>query len=247
MTIQNKILLAVFLLLPCGLMAAENAGTPADWPAPMHTPGPYWMVLADRFESHHSEGSDEYAWDLQGWYGYDFNRLRWKTEGEGEFGESPEDAEVQLLFSHLFAPYWEWQLGVRHDFEPGDGLTYAVAGVQGMAPYEFEIDAAVFLSEDGDALLRFEAEYDLLLTQRLILQPRLELNAALNDIPERAVASGLGSSELGLRLRYELRREIAPYIGISWSQRYGGTSDLARLAGGDSSTTSFVTGLRFWF
>lgn len=248
MKAMRSILLITAALAAAGSAAgAEQAGTPDDWELPMHVPGPYWMVLADRAEAGFSDDEDGYAWDVQGWYGGDFRRLRFKTEGEGEQGESPADAEVQLLFSRLFAPYWEWQLGVRHDFEPGSGRSHFVAGVQGEAPYRFEVDAALFASEDGDVSARFEAEYDLRITQRLVLQPRLEVSAAFSDVRELGIARGFNSSELGVRLRYELRREVAPYFGIEWSRQYGGTADLARAAGEHTSATSVVAGLRLWF
>lgn len=245
---KNKgIVLALSVLFATPGFAAKQAGTPDDWDMPMHKPGPFWMVLGDRAETGFSDGHDSYTWDVQGWYGYDWNRLRWKTEGEGIQGESPEDAEVQLLFSRMFAPYWEWQVGVRHDFEPGPARNHFVAGIQGAAPYEFEVDAALFVSEDGDVSARFEAEYDLLLTQRLILQPRLEINAAFSEVPAFGTGRGINNSELDLRLRYEFRREFAPYIGISWGQQYGDTADLLRQAGEDTSETSVVAGVRFWF
>jgi copper resistance protein B len=245
-----KIKAAIFyvvLAVPGVAVADRASGTPDDWAPPMHTPGPYWMVLGDRTETGFGDGEESYVWDVQGWYGSDWNRLRWKTEGEGEGGESPEEAELQLLYSRLFSPYWEWQLGVRHDFEPGSGRSHLVAGLQGVAPYEFEVDAAVFVSEDGDVSARLEAEYDLLLTQRLILQPRLEINAAFNDVTELAIARGVNNTELGIRLRYEIRRELAPYLGIDWSQSYGRTADIARMSGEHTSRTAIVAGLRFWF
>ncbi len=246
---MNKIIFLTFTLLAtCGTARADKAsGTPDDWAPPMPKPGPFSMVLGDRLESGFAEGDESYAWDVQGWYGYDWNRLRWKTEGEGEAGSSPEHAELQLLFSRLFAPYWEWQLGLRHDFRPADGRSYFVAGVQGVAPYMFEVDAAVFFSEDGDASVRIEAEYELLITQRVVLQPRLEFNAAFNEAIAAGVDSGINNTELGLRLRYEIRRELAPYIGVEWNQSYGNTADTMRAAGADTSRTSIVAGLRFWF
>lgn len=244
---SEGIVLALSVLFAMPGFAAEQAGTPDDWDMPMHKPGPFWVLLGDRAETGFSDGQDSYTLDIQGWYGYDWNRLRWKMEGEGIQGESPESAEVQLLFSRMFATYWEWQVGVRHDFEPGPARNHFVAGVQGSTPYEFEIDTAVFVSEDGDVSARLEAEYDLLLTQRLILQPRLEINAALSDVPAFDTGRGINNSELGLRLRYEFRREFAPYIGISWLQRYGDTADLLRQEGEDTSVTSVVVGIRFWF
>ncbi|MGB5579745.1 MAG: copper resistance protein B [Woeseia sp.] len=229
----------LLLLVAVAAAADERAGTPADWPAPMPAPGPFWMVQGDRLESTVAESGDSYAWELQGWYGYDRQRLRWKTDGEGEWGERPEAAELQLLYSKLFAPYWEWQLGVRNDFRPGDGRLFAVAGLQGTAPYQFEIDSALFVSEDGDLSVRFEAEYDLLITQRLVLQPRLELNLSLSDVVETGEQSGDIGSEIGLRLRYELRRELAPYAGVSFER----VDD----AGGSQSDVALVAGLHFWF
>jgi copper resistance protein B len=205
------------------------------------------MVLVDRFEAAYADNIDAYVWDAQGWYGGDFNRLWVKTEGEGEQGNSPESGEFQALFSRKFSPYWDWQLGVRHDFKPNPSRTHAVIGLQGVMPYEFEWDSALFISEEGDLTARLEAEYDLRITQRLILQPRLELNAAASDVPELGLGSGINSSELGIRLRYEFRREFAPFIGVSWERRYGDTADFADSAGEKVSKTFFVVGFRAWF
>lgn len=228
----------LLLLAVAPVAADERAGTPDDWPAPMPDPGPFWMVQGDRLESTVAESHDSYAWELQGWYGHDRQRLRWKSDGEGEWGGRPESAELQILYSRLFSPYWEWQVGVRQDFRPGDGRSFAVAGLQGVAPYQFEIDAAMFVSDDGDVSLRFEAEYDLLLTQRLVLQPRVELAAALSDVAATGEQGGDVDAELGLRLRYEIRRELAPYIGAAYEREMGGNGH---------SEVALVAGLRFWF
>lgn len=237
----------IFITLSCfaaGFAKAyEPAGTPDDWPMPVMDDHNYGMLLIDRAESALEDGG-EYTWDLQGWYGGDRNRAWLKTEGEGEWGGST-DAELQLLFGRMFAPYWDWQAGVRQDF--GSERSHLVLGVQGVAPYEFEIDAALFLSEKGDLSARLEAEYELLLTQRLVLQPRLEIEAALSDDRAAGTGSGLNHGELGLRLRYEIRREIAPYVGLSWERSYGDARDLARLEGEDSSKVAVVAGIRAWF
>lgn len=225
----------------------EPAGTPADWPNPIPDSRPYWMVLVDRLETRFADEVDTYVWDMQGWYGGDYNRLWLKTEGEGEQGESPESTELQALFSHRFSPFWDWQLGVRHDFDPDPQRTYAVLGVQGVIPYEFEWDSALFVSNKGDVSARIEAEYDLKVTQRIILQPRLEINAAASEVPELGLGSGLNSTELGVRLRYEIRREFAPYIGVSWEKLYGGTADFSELKGEATSIVSIVVGFRAWF
>lgn len=238
---------AALTLLAATVHAYEPAGTPDDWPMPMMGNHPYGMLMSDRFEVGFADEADTYVWDVQGWYGGDGDRWWLKTEGEGEQGEPPDDAELQLLFSRMFAPFWDWQVGVRHDFRPRPDRSHLVLGVQGVAPYEFEIDAALFLSDQGDVTGRFEAEYDLRITQRLILQPRFELNAAFSDDTEIGLASGINATELGLRLRYELRRELAPYVGIAWERAHGGTADLARAEDESTSSTSLVIGVRAWF
>jgi copper resistance protein B len=235
------------LLLPSLVLAYEPAGTPSDWAMPMHRPGPYWKLLADRLEAGFSDKSDAYAWDVQGWYGGDQRRLWVKSEGEGTQGGSAHHAEVQVLYGQMFAPFWDWQIGIRHDFEPDPSRSHLVLGVQGVIPYELEFDGALFVSENGKVSTRVEAEYDLKISQQLVLQPRLELNAAFSDDPAIGIASGLNSTALGLRLRYEVRREFAPYIGIEWEQLYGDTRDFAQDAGEPGSLTLFVIGIRGWF
>ncbi len=206
------------------------------------------FLQADRFEYRTGEGDPEFLWDVQGWYGGDKNKLWIKTEGEYGFDASAfEEAEVQALWSRAISRYFDLQAGLRHDFAPGDDRTFAVFGVQGLAPYWFEVDAAAFISDDGDISARIELEYELLLTQRLILQPRTELNLAIQDVPANGVGSGLSSAEIGMRLRYEIKREFAPYIGVSWAGAVGETADIARANGEDPSSVSFVAGLRMWF
>ena len=151
-----------------------------------------------------------------------------------------------LFRSHAIGPWWDLQTGVRHDFT-GPDRTYAVIGVQGLAPYLFEVDAAAFLSHKGDVTARIEAELDQRITQRLILQPRAEVNLAAQDVPELGIGSGLDKAEIGLRLRYEISREFAPYIGVEQEWKAGRSADYARAAGEDASVTNFVVGVRFWF
>lgn len=205
----------------------------------------FWFQ-ADRAEYRAREGKDGYLWDLQGYYGGDIDKFWFKSEGEGSFGEKPEGAEIQGLWSHAIGPWWDLQAGIRQDLT-GPERTYAVIGVQGLAPYLFEIDAAAFLSTKGDLTARVEAELDQRVTQRLILQPRTELNLAAQDIPELGIGAGFDSIELGLRLRYEIAREFAPYIGVEQEWKLGQSADFARLAGEDPSVTNYVIGVRFWF
>ena len=211
-----------------------------------HGDFPVLWLQGDRMEAQVREGTDAYLWDIQGYYGDPTERLWFKSEGEGEFGGKPDDAEVQALYAKAIAPFWDVQAGVRHDFA-GPDTTHAVIGVQGLAPYLFEIDAALFLSTRGDVTARIEAEVDQRITQRLILQPRVEANLALQGIPQLGIGAGLDQIEVGARLRYEFAREFAPYIGIEQSWRTGESADFARARGEDPSVTSLVAGIRFWF
>lgn len=224
-------------LVLASLVFAEVAAE--DHPQPI-----VWFTQADRLE--YQDHADEWLWDLQGWVGGDEQKVWWKTEGELD-GDNVTGAELQLLYSIAISPFFDLQAGLRHDVEPDPNRTFAVVGLQGLAPQWFEIDAAAFLSEDGDLSARFETEYDLLLTQKLILQPRFELTAGASSVAELGLGSGLRTTDLGFRLRYEIRREIAPYLGISWRKFYGGTRDSITLNGGDADFVTVVAGARFWF
>lgn len=193
------------------------------------------------------KGRDGFRWDGEGWYGGDINKITVKSEGEGAFGEGVEEAEVQVLYSRAIDPYFNLQAGVRQDLGPGPKRTYATVGFEGLAPYWFEVEGALFLSNKGDVLGRLEGYYDQRVTQRLILQPRVEANFALQDVRESGIGSGLSDVELGLRLRYEIVKEFAPYIGVEWAKKTGDTARFARAAGEDADVTSFVAGIRFWF
>jgi copper resistance protein B len=213
----------------------------------MHGSLETYKVLIDQLEAKIRDGRDGYAWDGQAWYGGDIDKIWLKTEGEGAFGETVERAEVQALWSRAIDPWFDLQAGVRYDFRPDPERAYLVLGVQGLAPYWFEVDGAAFVSNKGDVSARVEAEYDLRLTRKLILQPRLELDLALQDIPEIDIGSGLSSGELGARLRYEIRPEFAPYIGVEYERAFGGTRDFRRAAGEDAGGWSLLLGLRTWF
>ena len=211
-----------------------------------HGDFPVFWFQGDRLEAQVRQGEDIYLWDIQGYYGGPTERLWFKSEGEGAFGNAPDDAEVQALYARAFAPFWDVQAGVRHDIG-GPDTTHAVIGVQGLAPYLFEVDAALFLSHRGDLTARVEAEIDQRITQRLILQPRIEANLSAQDIPELGIGAGIDQIEVGARLRYEIRREFAPYIGVEQSWRTGQGADFARLRGENPSATSFIAGIRLWF
>jgi len=213
-----------------------------------HGGGLNWFALADRLEYQSNDGSPTLLFDGQGWWGTDRNKLWLKSEVEYDFSANRfEEAELQALWSRPIARYFDVQAGVRRDFAPDPTRNYAVLGVQGLAPYWFEIDAAIFVSGHGDVTARIEAEYDFLLTQRLIAQPRTELNFAAQDVAALGIGSGLSTAELGLRLRYEIKRQFAPYVGVNWKRAVGDTADFARLAGDDPGSVSLVAGVRLWF
>ena len=245
-----RLVCAAMLLAMAGPAVAQETpqtGAPAEWAIPMVEPQIFTFLQAERVEGSTSDGEDGYLLDLQGWVGTDASKFWGKVEGNGVFGGEVEEVEIQALHSRMISPFFDLQLGVRQDVTPDASLTHAVVGVQGLAPYWFEVDAAAFVSHTGDVTARLEAEYELLFTQRLILQPRAEVNVSFQDIEALGVGAGLSSAEGGLRLRYEIRREFAPYVGVSWRQSAGGTADFARAKGDRSASTSFVVGLRFWY
>ncbi|MDZ4370117.1 MAG: copper resistance protein B [Phenylobacterium sp.] len=204
-------------------------------------------TMVDLFEVRPNSGPDAYAWEGEFRYGGDIDRLVLKSEGEGEFGHGLEEAEVQALYSRAVGPYFDLQAGVRQDFQPRPRRTYATVGFEGLAPYWFEVEGALFLSNKGDLLARLEGAYDLRLTQRLILEPRAEVNLAAQDVPAVGIGSGLSDAEIGLRLRYEIKREFAPYIGVNYERKFGDTADFARAVGEDVEDVRLVVGLRAWF
>jgi copper resistance protein B len=208
-----------------------------------------YLLMAERLEQQHNEDGDKaLVWEAQGWVGYDLNRFWFKTEGHYNLDASEtEVAEIQALYSKARSPLWDMQAGLRHDDYGDISRSYAVIGIQGLAPYWFETDVAAFVSEKGDVSARLGTEYELRLTQRLILQPAVELNLAFDDDPAIGVGSGLNDIEVGLRLRYEIWREFAPYLGFSWEKQFGETADYTEAAGSEAEELSVVAGIRFWY
>lgn len=191
-------------------------------------------------------GETGYRWQGEGWWGGDVNRLWIKSQGEGVFRKGIDGAEVQALYGRAIDPYWNLQAGVRQDLGRGPRRSWAVLAVEGLAPYWFELEGSLFLSDKGDLRGRIEGSYDQRITQSLVLQPRAELNLSAQDMPANGVGAGLSSAELGLRLRYERVREFAPYLGVSWERSLGRTADLARARGGGGAAR-FAAGVRAWF
>lgn len=204
------------------------------------------MLLVDQLEAFHGHDGDGQSWEAEGWYGSDTDKLWLRSEGERSRGRL-EDGEVEALWNHAVAPFWSTQLGVRHDFGAGPRREWAAFGMQGLAPYWFELEATAYVGTAGRTAARLRADYELLFTQRLILQPELELNLYGKSDPARGIGSGLSDAKLGLRLRYEIRREFAPYIGVVWTRRFGASADFARDEHQAVFDRQWVAGVRLWF
>jgi copper resistance protein B len=244
--VLSILVMVTILLFSAGPAFAE------DLPEPIEDNPIIFFVLFDQLEYRMNKGPDTFHWDVQGRVGGDYNRLWVKTEGDQRLSEdSGGEAEVQLLYSRLISPYFDFQAGLRHDEIYGEGpdrsRSFAVLGLQGLALYWFEIDLALFVSEDGDVSARFAGEYDLPITQRLVLQPRVETEIAVQEVEAFDVGEGFNDIELGVRLRYEIRREFAPYVGFSWSRLLGETAHLASRNGEDVDNLAVMIGLRLWF
>jgi copper resistance protein B len=203
-------------------------------------------VLFDQLEWRNTAEGNAAVWDAEGWYGGDYNKVWLRSEGERVAGTT-QNARADLLWDHTFSRWWSVQAGGRQDFGAGPGRTWAAIGVQGLAPYWFDTEATFYVGEQGRTAVRLKTEYELLFTQRLILQPEGEANLYGKADPARQLGSGLSDLEIGLRLRYEVRREFAPYVGVVWSRSFGGTADRVRESGADASDVQFVAGLRAWF
>lgn len=204
-------------------------------------------ALLNQFEVQGGSGdSAAQAWDGEAWIGGDYNKLWVKSEGSSQHGRV-RDADVELLYDRAVSAYWDVQAGMRRDFRPGPAQNWAAFGVQGLAPYWFDVEATAYAGSGGRTAARVKAFYELLFTQRLILQPEIEANLYGRDEQARGIGSGLSDTRLGLRLRYEIRREFAPYIGVERRQRYGRTADFARASGEPSASTVWVAGLRLWY
>jgi copper resistance protein B len=203
-------------------------------------------VLFDQLEWQGGDGTRALIWDNKGWIGGDVNRLWFRTEGESGWSRVHE-AQAHLFYGRAFSRWWDFVAGVRQDVRPGPAQTWAAVGVQGLAPYFFEVEATAYVGASGRTQARLEAEYEMLITNRLILQPRGEVNLVGKSDPQRGVGSGLSTAEAGLRMRYEFRREFAPYVGIAWNQKFGRTADFSRANSEETRSTRLTLGIRLWF
>ena len=212
----------------------------------VHDQAVNYFVLLDQFEWQAAADGSGLNLDSKGWIGRDRSRLWLRAEGDSEEGRIDE-AQAHVLYGHQFSRWWDIVAGIRQDFRPGAAQTWAAIGVQGLAPYWFEIEATAYFGPAGRTHARFEVEYELLLTNRLVLQPLVEVEIFGKSDPERGVGAGVSTTDAGFRLRYELRRELAPYIGVTWNNKWGKTADFSQTAGEKTGGARAVTGLRLWF
>ena len=228
---------------------------PSDFPQVLSDDKLYAFTLFEQLEyriAAEDEPSDHLGWEAQGWIGGDFHKFWWKNEGEAAFdGPDEWEMETDLLYSRLITPFWDVQIGAQyanawHEDDYEDRWSGVIA-LQGLAPYKFELDQSLYLSEDGDFTFEIEAEYDLRITQRLVLQPRAEIGIAFQDVPERDLGAGMTDVKLDLRLRYEIKRGFAPYVGVRSQFLVGETDNIAEAHGEDSEQLFFLTGFRFAF
>ncbi|MBH0191718.1 MAG: copper resistance protein B [Nitrospira sp.] len=238
-------------LIPLKTMAPQQ-----DWPSPVNDQAPHLFTLVDVLEYRPRSGAgqhrDDYRWDIEGWYGGDYNRLWFKSEGQRDTAfKADYDVDFQLLYGRFIQKHYDLQIGSRVETQTfrGQNVTrgFGVIGIQGLVPYNYELEAALFIDLGGKVSGRFSFTKDFLLTQRLILQGRFETNVAGQRVERFTTGSGLNNLELGVRLRYEIRREFAPYIGLSLDRSFGETATLVRDEGGHPSQVRFVAGLRMWF
>ena len=203
-------------------------------------------VLVDKLERVDTKDGNSTGYDLQAWFGRDYDRLVFKAEGDVAKGKL-EEARTELLWGHAIASYWDTQLGVRQDSGHGPNRTWLAFGVQGLAPYWFDVEATAYVGNGGRTALRLKAEYDVLLTQKLILQPSTEWSFYGKADPEKGIGSGLTDASAGVRLRYEFSRQFAPYLGVEWGRKFGSTATMTRTAGERTGDTRWVAGVRMWF
>lgn len=196
-----------------------------------------FMFKLDQLEVRDADGANPLVWEGYAWLGKDLNKLYLNTEGERVDGEY-EELSTELLYSRAVAPYWDVQMGWRHDTYPEPSRDWLAVGVQGLAPYFFETDATFYLGQAGRTALKLKTEYELMFTQRLVLIPELEANFYGKSDAETGAKAGLSDISAGLRLGYEIRREFAPYIGVNWGKSFGGEG---------TSDWQAVAGIRLWF
>lgn len=252
-------LIAAFLAAPVSAALAQSAADgasqshpfpPPGWPMPVHDNKPHTFIVGDVLDISPRGDESDISWDMNGWYGGDFNRFWFKSEGEQSFTEADRNIDAQVLYGRFVKKFYDLQIGagVQTATFQGRNVTrgQAVFGVEAFVPFKSDLETLLFVSQDGDVSGRVTFIRDFFVTQRLLLQPRVETNVAAQRVEEFTVGSGLNNLELGVRLRYEIRREFAPYVGVSVDQRFFETADLIRAEGKDPTQIRFVFGVRAW-
>ena len=229
----------------------DNLSPGKDWPSPVDDEMKHTFVLADVLEYRAGRDGGDFRWDVEGWYGGDFNRVWFKSEGERDTAlKADYDIDFQLLYGRFIKKYYDLQVGIRVETQNFRGANvtrpHFVIGLEGLVPYRYEFESALFISHQGDVSGRITFTKDFLLTQRWILQGRFETNLAAQRVERFTTGRGLSNIETGLRLRYEIRRKFGPYIGISYDRSFFGTANLVRQDGGDPRQLRFVAGVRVW-
>lgn len=226
-------------------MAMDGPSAAAPFGAPINDSPTFYHLLFDQLEGRIGRDSS-FRWEGEGWAGTDMDRIVLKTEGIVTNGVL-EGGDQELLYSRPVSTYFNVQGGLRYDLDSAPGRGWAVFGIEGLAPLFFHVSATGYVSDQGLLAGKLEGNYDLLLTQTLILQPQIEMNFYSKDDPMRMIGAGLADLDTGLRLRYEISRKFAPYIGVAYESKFGGTARLARLAGDHSSDLRLSAGARVWF
>jgi copper resistance protein B len=213
---------------------------------PVMDQGIFAHAIFNQLEGRWNGSNPEFRWDGQGWIGTDYDNLWIKSEGTLSKG-ALDDGQQQFLYGRAVTTYFDLQGGLRSDLDSRPTRNWAAFGIQGLAPYFFDLDVTGFVSGEGHLAAKLEASYDLLLTQRLILQPQIELNLYSKADRARLVGAGFSDIDTGLRLRYEFSRKFAPYIGVVYQGKFGQTANFARQAGESTGDVRFAFGVRVWF
>ena len=256
-TVQGPSTVPTVLSRPTGQVGTRSTVPPPQhWPPPVNDQENRLFTLVDvldyRPKISGGQGHDDYRWDVEGWYGGDYNRLWFKTEGQRDTAFKADfDVDFQLLYGRFIRKHYDLQMGSRVETQSFKGRNvtrgFGVIGIEGLVPYNYEFESALFIDQNGAVSARLSFTKDLLLTQRLIFQTRFETNAAVQRVEKFTTGSGLNNLEFGVRLRYEIRREFAPYVGISFDRSFGETATLVRQDGGDPTQIRFLVGVRAWF
>lgn len=223
----------------------QKQNTRLDTPI-MHDNQPFTMGLLENFEERLSSSGNTLAWDGQLWHGTDYHRLWLKSEGSASGGQV-RNGDLEVFYDQPVTAFWDFQAGVRYDFEPAPSQGWFALGVEGLAPYFIDVEATAYAGPRGATAARFKASFDVLFTQRLILTPKIETNLYGQSMAAQGIGSGVSDLEAGLRLRYEIYRQFAPYVGVVYTSDFGGTADAARAAGKKTHETRLLAGVRAWF